>query len=106
MITVKELTLFKDYIDDDMIMGIGIPDNQALCSLVFYLPNTNNLELIHEIQVATRLVTVFNKRCINISIDEFFLKLKNWEHLFCTGNYGHDGYTFFDFIDDQFDKLK
>lgn len=106
MITIKELTLFKDYIDDDMVIGIGIPEDQVLCTLVFYIPNTNNVELIHEIQVATRLVTVFNKRCIDMDIDCFFSKLKNWEHLYCTQipNDHHITYSFMEYIDDQFKR--
>lgn len=101
MITLPELKLFMDYADEDLSIGVNIPDNHVLCSLVFYIPN-KELTVIHEITTVTREVKIFNKRRIDIHIKDFFIFMKKFEHDFCILT--NPGYNYFDYADDQWLK--
>lgn len=103
MIPIKQLNQFLEYVDKNLVIGIGITHNEVESMIVFYERGTS--DAIHSIQSTTQLILRFRKRLISLPLDSFLAKMKEFEHDFCINHSGIEEYSFFDYLDDQLDKL-
>jgi hypothetical protein len=104
MINKKQFLNIIEYFDkEDLTLGIGFTDNEIEAVIVFY--GDKGEQIACSIQPVFQKVVVFRSKIVNIHLDSLLYLIKGWEHEYCTNHSDVDEYSFFDYMDEQLDKI-